>query len=964
MEWGNFLQATGTDGGIIRAMPRLMEHTTNYIVGLALQRLLPHHQVAAEHAPRRGDRGKKPDIDIRHGETRIVLEAKVDNKNWAARDAAARFSTLRPKPAIVGALSYTPAFSASNAAEAIRAGAEFKFAFANSKAPEAWEDSWRTGTVYDLAQAIRHPGDMGVGARDEVAEAVQRIREKLNDVVAYYNTTGSAARNDIVRALGAAEDDKGSVRRAGLIVTNALMFYAALRDSQVRDKNGKPFHPRSISGKPPAEICGAWKNVRECVNYDAILELAERLTRDGGITTKMLESLQGGAEIALPMARSGVDILGRIFHEVLENAKPMAAYYTSIPGSALMSELALAPDNWEGVDWAKPESVGRLRVCDPSCGSGTLSAALAWKIRDNYLRAALSQKGWEKENGDGLRELQKQLVENVMRGYDISRAAVHMTATALGLISPEVNFQNSRVFTLRIGPTSWGKIRLGSLDYLDPDFNPVKDAGKHATDEEKSADRLEPLSVDLCAMNPPFVSGRTGQESFGFIKPEKARRATVDAFVKMGEKHNFRTGRGQGPAFVALAVKTVKPGGRLAMILPTALAMGGGVEWTETREMLEGGFNLEAIITSKDPDRPAFSDSADLSECMALARKLRDGEKPSAKPALFVSLHQSPETREKALAVSREIRTAMSGKKCYGDIGIDNAVVGKFARVSYRGRGAWFGVNFADPRLIMAADEFAATGSLQPYADGNVPVRLLEDSADVGSHRTRNYILEGKLELSNARRYAVYYPSCQQERGGPAPRNNGNLLESPLCWVMPTAGNEKWIANYYKAAGRLVFSASFRFNSSRRIAAMIDTPVQGVDHWPLTLKGETENRLKAMTLWMATSPSILMTMRAVVATAGAWVKMGKGCLKKLTVLNLDAIGEDRVDALAACFDEFVASGARLGQLRDIAGDPVRAELDGKVAKILGLGDLHGNLQPLRDALGNEPVITNRPVGAV
>ena len=943
----------------------LMEHSTNWIVGRALRRLMPHYdiQVVAEQTPRPGDQGKKPDIDIQHGETRIVLEAKRGNEAWAARAAVDRFGQLNPKPAIVGALSYPKEFSDENASEAIRAGAKFRFAFANSNAPESWDGAWRTGTVYDLAQAVRSPGDMGVGAADQVAEAVNRIKTELENFAKHYGSTAAAARNDILKALGIGEDDGGALRRAALIVINALMFYTALRKNEVRDRNNEIFRPRLISGKPPAEICGAWAEVRDCVNYGAILEIAEQMVREGGISRKMMANLQSCAEVALPLAQSGVDILGRIFHEVLENAKPMAAFYTTIPGSVMMSELALAPDAWDGVDWSRPESVGQLRICDPACGSGTLSSALAWKIRDNHLRAALSQTGWENSDGGELRELQKRLVQDVMWGYDISRASVHMTATALGLISPEVDFRHSRVYVVRFGTTPWGKTRLGSLDYLAPDFNPLDGAGDHAIDEEERAVAPEPL--DLCAMNPPFVSGRNNNQLFGFLKSESERRAAVKAFQKLGKKkvnggRLFHTGRGQGPAFVSWGARRVKPGGRLAMILPSTLAMGGGAEWSAARRTIEDNFNLDAIVVSKDPARPAFSDSANFSECMAFARKLRADAKPSPAPALFVWLHKNPDKREGALATSREILAAAKGGKTHGDIAVGGKTVGQFARMPYRGQGAWFGVNFADARLAWAANEFAARGKLSPYADGTVPMIRLGDAATFGSHRTRNYILEGKLEMSEVRRYPIYHAKCQQEKGGPAHTDNAFLLESPLAWVLPTRGNDEWIADYYKAAGRLIISASFRFDSSRRVATMTDKPVQCVDYWPVTLKGETENRLKAMAIWMSSSPSILMTARTAVVTCGSWAKMGQGCLKQLPVPDLDKIGGGQVDALAAYFDEFVASGDRLGRFREIAGDGVRAELDGRVGRILGLGDL----QPLRDALGNEPVITNRPVGKI
>ena len=953
-------------------MPRLMEHTTNHIVGLALQRLLPHHKVAAEHAPRRGDRGKKPDIDIQHGETRIVLEAKRDNKEWAARDAVKRFPELDPRPVIVGALSYSKEFSDENAAEAIRAGAEFKFAFANSAAPGAWDRAWRTGTVYDLAQAIRHPGDMGVGARDEVAEAVQKIRTALCDVAASYNTTGAAARNAIARVLQVEENDD-AVRVGGLIVANALMFYNALRHRKIVDKRGGTYRPPDISRKPPVEVCEAWANVRKRVNYAAILELAELLVSRGGMTVGMLKSLQGCAQVALPMAQSGVDLLGRVFHEVLDQAKAKAAFYTSIPGAVMMSELALDPDAWEDVDWADPKSVGKLCVCDPACGSGTLASALAWKIRDNHLRAALSRRGWEKQNGDALRELQKRLVEDVMWGYDISHAAVHMTATTLGLISPDVDFDESRIFAVHIGPVSWGKPRLGSLNYLDRDaaakeFKEMAAAsGARAIGEGAAV--VPPPMMDLCAMNPPFVSGRKGSEMFDFIEPESARKATMSAFKKMGGEQGFRTGRGQGPPFAVMGARNVKPGGRLAMILPSTLMTGFDDAWTDARREIEDGFNLESVVVLRDPKRQVFSDSAKLSECMVVARKLRAGEKPSAAPALFVSLHKYPARRETALAASRAIRDAAKGGKIYGDILVGGKLAGKYARLPYRGRDAWFGCNFADLRLAFTANDFAAKGTLRPYAKCEIPVRELGEmtAKSYGSNDLHRACKKWGTPPSQERsRYPCYWPAkhAKEEFAGVGHEGNHNLREAPHCWVSPLPGKEAAADVFYRSAGRLVFSDSFRFNTSRRIASLMDVLVQSSHGVPVRLLDESENRYKALTLWLASTPGILMMARGFNITDGSKVNVAHGHARRLPVVDLDRIGEDKVNAMAAYFDEFVESGAALAQLQEIAGDAVRAELDNKVAQILGNGDLEEGLQLLREALGREPLITNRPVEAV
>ena len=957
-----------------------MEHTTNHYVELALKRLLPHHQVEAERTTKHGDQRKRIDIDIQYGETRIVLEAKRGNKAWAARDAADRFAELNPKPAVVGALSYSAEFSDENAAEAIRAGAEFDFAFANSAAPESWNGAWRTGTIYDLAQAIRNPGDMGVGVQDKAAEAVQIIRNNLSEMVDHFKAERGSQRG--VAEVLKVESNEDTLRVGGLIVINALMFYSALRSQEeILDKNGKQISFPTASGALPIEICAAWDKVRKRVNYGAILELAGALIRGGEMTAKMIELLQGCAQTALPMAQSGVDILGRIFHEVLDSAKTKAAFYTSIPGAVMMSELALDPESWENVDWANPKSVGNLCVCDPSCGSGTLASTLAWKIRDNHLRAALSQQGWEKRDGDDLRELQRLLVEEVMWGYDISHAAVHMTATTLGLISPKVDFRHSRIFAVRIGPTPYSKPRLGSLNYLDEKFSEKEftavsaASGSHAVG--KDAPVTPPPAMDLCAMNPPFVSGRKGRKDqkgkkskksgkmFDFITPESARIATVDAFKEMGEEHGFHTGRGQGPPFAIMGARKVKPGGRWAVILPSNLAMGFDVAWEESRQIIEEGFDLETFIVSKEPKFPGFSDSANFSECMAIARKLKANEKPRDKPALFVSLHRNPQKREEALAVSRAIREAAKGGESYGDIVVDEATMGTYARLPYRGRPAWFGGNFADLHLALTANQFADIGSLKPYAEGKIPTRPLGEMVEkYGSndlHRAKNKW--GSPPSLTRSAYPCYWPSMLKKLRNIGHKDNSEILEEPHCWVTPKPNKSHLADKFYSAAGPLVVSDSFRIQTSRRFASLMTEPVQSSCGIPIRLHNSAENRYKALALWFASSPGIFMMARGVGVTSEAKVKVSHGHMAQMIVPDLDAIGEDCVDALAKCFDNFVLSGKKLGQIQHIAEDSVRAELDGQVARILGIGNLEGDLSLLREALGREPIITNRLFGA-
>ena len=74
------------------------------------------------------------------------------------------------------------------------------------------------------------------------------------------------------------------------------------------------------------------------------------------------------------------DLLGRIFHRVLDTARYDGSFYTSTAAAVLLASLALRE---EGGDWSDPNYIATPSgICDPACGTGTLLMAAAERIRD------------------------------------------------------------------------------------------------------------------------------------------------------------------------------------------------------------------------------------------------------------------------------------------------------------------------------------------------------------------------------------------------------------------------------------------------------------------------------------------------------------------------------------------------------------------------------------------------------
>ena len=152
---------------------------------------------------------------------------------------------------------------------------------------------------------------------------------------------------------------------------------------------------------------------------------------------------------------------------------------------------------------------------------------------------------------------------------------------------------------------------------------------------------------------------------------------------------------------------------------------------------------------------------------------------------------------------------------------------------------------------------------------------------------------------------------------------------------------------------------SFRFNTARRFASLISERVQASHYWPVSLQKETEERLKALTLWLNSTPSVLLVAHMSQSTHGAKVGFSQAAAMDLPVPDLDALKPAQLRKLAKGFDAVVAKterGKGLLPLPRMTKDPTRKLLDDAVSDALGLGDLH----PLRAALAIEPIIASRP----
>ena len=948
------------------------EEKANVLLAESLRSLLGDAVRVEAETSGRADR-KLPDILITHKRSglRIVLEAKYDDFDAAVKAAQNRWDELTPRPDMVGAVSYSPPYK-KNFENAVRNGAGIDFAL-SAEQHQDMHALQRGGEIYDLAHVLRRPS-APLHIDDEVEHAVGRIQGVLADFVdGVLENRGQAM--ELARILQASfngEKEKDvleqTAKMAGLILFGAALFQLALskEDARVSAPNAV------LEEKGVAGLDAHWGYILDEINYAAIFRIARRILTQN-IAVRLVAPLVSVAREVEHLAHDGVDLMGRIYHRLLADAKTLGAFYTTIPAATMMAGLVLSADDWNSTDWTDAESVGKFRVADPACGSGTLLTAAAWQLLDNFSRAHFRKHGGRfggEKRADPRAHLCRLLLENCIWGYDILETATHLTAATLGMISPKTDFKKTHIYRVIIGAAE-SDTAAGSLDMLES-ATPIFQRDMQI----ESGERPEPLPpLDVCIMNPPFVRGTVGHEAFSFLPQEEQENVRM-RMRTLARRHNFVTDKGQGAGFMALACLKrprsafIREGGKLAAILPSTAAVGMGKAWAGVREKIEEDFDLETLIVSRENGRVNFSEDTALQECILIARKRKHGEKPSEN-ALFVVLHKNPENVNAALATVQAILRAQKSDAVLGDLHFDSSYslpggagyIGQYARLPWHGKSAWRGLSYANMHLAIAAEKFSQTGSLAPFmAKGKVPLSSLGDIANLGSNRMHLYIRGARSEPASARisvkrtNYAGYYPGLHKRATATRQKDLAQVSETPQFYWLPVPGKEQWAENFSAQGGRIVLCESFGFSTMRRLATLISEPVQASHYWPISLRSQTEESLKTMTLWLNSTPALLLVAHAASTTQGAKVSFSQKAALELPVLNVPSLSAAQLKKVARVFDQ-IAAGEGLLPLPQMEHDEERKKIDDVFSEILGLGDLAA----LRAALASEPIISGRDV---
>jgi len=646
--------------------------------------------------------------------------------------------------------------------------------------------------------------------------------------------------------------------------------------------------------------------------------------------------------------------MGRIYHWLLHFAKYLGTYYTAVSSATLLLKLALAA-KWPE-DFGDPRELADFKVADLACGTGTLLMAAAQAISDKYIRTRADD-GRTLTPVD-LRSLHAALMENVLHGYDVLPSALHLTASTLAMLAPEVAFRAMNLFVLPLG-IDHGEPRLGSLDFLEEtevrtqmslDYSHATSVRTGAGNSYSSNATVPTL--DLCVMNPPFVRSVGGNLLFGSLPDErgvlqKELRRRVKGF-------SASSTAGLGGVFLALADQRLTPGGRLAFVLPAALA--SGEAWALTRHLIAARYHLETVIASHDAEHPNFSENTDLSELLFIARKLV--EKERAGSTTYINLWRNPRSIHEALDLANRITHTEAPVSVDGTgfttIRSPSGRLGEVVTMPVPvGEGNWTGALFAQTELLRTC-WMLQSGNLRVPGDAKVTAIKVCSLGALGGLGYDRRDIHDAFEVSrdDISLHPAFWGHDAEQVGTIAQEANAYLIPRTRA----AKGRKlKDATPVWSKAGQILLVERLWPITHRVLAVGFDKAVLGNTWWAFKGNDLTRAQQKALLLWLNSTLALLLYFGRRVTTRSAWMQMKKPAWLSMPVLDVRALSEKQLKNLADAFD--TVSTRNLDALADLDKDPARQTIDEALCDSLGLPDLNH----VRELLAREPGLNAKDI---
>ena len=874
------------------------------------------------------------DVEVRIGPARIAVEAK-HGQSSAKRQEAIENADARLQQGLADC-SVAVCYPEDTASESLP-GAELTWAIRDGDGQTA---TWASGSLDQLTSVIRlAPAQLGNPdfAAASLSNSLDAAVRRLDD----------SQKENLARALDLPKQDKlnnkkvrepwnAPAKRALLVVATAAMFHSRL---DVHLSGMRPEYDRRAD--PPEPFTGDWPPMKAqyCANgsnpiggfadawnlilaldYKPIFETGRAALLscppDPAFTGAIGDAAKAALAVAGNIAGMRHDLLGRIFHTVLDTARYDGSFYTTTTAAILLAALALTEDT---CDWSDPEAIAQLRITDPACGTGTLLMAAAERIRELSPQA------------DTESDLARSLIEQVFSGYDVNLTATHMAATTLGLLSPTTQFRRMKIGRTLLGLDKNGKARLGSLDFLSdsqPMLIPFPNAEPTAQQVDTGEEAPPPEPADLVIMNPPYTRDSLRYDQFDQATELKIKAREM-ALLKNTPVHLSHS----GGAFTYLAEFLVKKeSGTIAAVL--ALVGATNFSTMKLRRLLGQVFHVETIITSHDPERIYFSENTDIGEMLVIFRRWPDSKGPKP-PTTVVNLARNPGTPADAKTLAWAIESGAVVSQGHGTV-----QEWPETRIA---AGNWGAVQFLSPYLCEQFVELLEGRLFLPLSLGSV--------AKIGpaGQRIRDAFTRSTMPDGNGR-VALWQHDTAVTK---------SMAAKPDTHIIAKPPPKTHLAeSYWEQRGTLMLPQRMRLNTIRTLCAKLDTPALGSLWVPcrFAVTGPHNEILeKAVCVFLNSSVGVLVLLGDRTNKAPSYPHFSLDDLRKLIVPDFAAIGESVVAKLAAAYDALAER--TLLPLPQMDGCPVRRALDDAVCNALGL-DIE-RVETIRRNLAAEPSVTGK-----
>ena len=857
---------------------------------------------------------------------RVVLEAETGfhRKTQAIKDADARLR--QGLTTVVFAVCYPEGVTEANLPDAtltwtlrLKAGEPVR--------------GWAEGGVEQLARAVQQAPNSLSGVdiaaqllSDSLDAMVQRLKSPVRRALA------QALDLPPTREKGKNEKDRYSVaaKRGMLVVATAMLFHQRVQEHLPLDppsdyEGSWPPETTSECAAQPAPINAfreAWLAIL-AVDYRPVFETGRAALDALSID---LDTAQGVRNLARVVAQiselvAGLrhDLLGRIFHRVLDTARYDGSFYTSTAAAVLLATLALRE---EDADWSDPNAVAALRICDPACGTGTLLMAAAERIRD--LRNASGRGDPENEETLGLI-----LVEDVLWGYDVNLTATHMAASTLGMLSPKTSFSRMNIYRALLGVVR-GQPYLGSLDFLKGQAR-LADWPSPTQQVEDGLDTGNlPPDMDLVIMNPPFTRDSLRHDQFTPAHELAIKQREKEILRGQPYREAARLS-GSANAFMVLSDKMLREvSGTVAVVLPTVMATNPAA--SKTRGYLAKRFHIDTIVSSHDPQRIFFSENTSIGEILLVCRRWPEGK--SKPPTRVINLARNPASAVDALDTAARIdRVTKSGGRGSHDF--------TFQRVDSERieRGDWFAVNFLSPFL---AEAYRTLTEISP---ASVPTVSLDTLANVGpeGRRIRDSYNTSAMPTKSGRRALWHHKTDVTQ----------SMRAETDLYIEPKSSKLKLADKYWEQRSELLLPHRLWLPLARVAAVMLGEQAVGSIWTPCRPHDPTLT--KAICLYLNSTPGLISLLGERDNRKPSYPSFSLDTLRSLPIPDFTSLGENELKLLDSWFDWL--QNEPLQPFPNMHEDPVRHQIDDAIVQALGLdGDWVANI---RQELAREPSVKGR-----